>query len=94
MNRSIIFLVRAVLGVVFAVVLVRMFYPDKPIGYTIALAVFMVGMAYFFEYIRKNKENSGQRKEMTHSFGSHRYITSRNAMSFAGYLHFSGADGE
>ncbi len=55
MHRFTIFLIRALLGAMFAVLLVRMFYPQKPVGYTIGLAAFMVGMAYYFEYIRKNK---------------------------------------
>ena len=55
MNRFSIFLVRAIVGAVFAVILVRLFYPDKAVIYSVALAVFMIGMAYFFEYVRKNK---------------------------------------
>lgn len=40
----------------FAILLVRMFYPQKPIGYSIGLAAFMVGMAYYFEYIKKHRD--------------------------------------
>jgi hypothetical protein len=54
-NRFSIFFIRAIVGAVFAVLLVRMFYPDKAIVYSVALAVFIIGMAYFFEYVRKNK---------------------------------------
>ena len=53
-----IFIIRAILGVVFAVVLTRLFYPETSIVYVIALAVFLIGMAYFFEYLRKNKTKS------------------------------------
>ena len=53
-----IFIIRAILGVVFAVVLTRLFYPGTSIVYVIALAVFLMGMAYFFEYLRKNKTKS------------------------------------
>ncbi len=51
-----IFVIRVVLGAVFAVVLVRIFYPATNIMYVIGLAVFLVGLAYFFEYLRKNKK--------------------------------------
>jgi hypothetical protein len=40
------------------VVLSRFFYPDTKVVYVIALGGFLVGMAYFFEYLRKNKKNS------------------------------------
>jgi hypothetical protein len=53
-----VFIIRAILGVVFAVVLARLFYPGTNIVYVIALAVFLMGMAYFFEYLRKNKPKS------------------------------------
>ena len=53
-----VFVIRAILGVVFAVVLTRLFYPATNIIYVIALAVFLIGMAYFFEYLRKNKKKS------------------------------------
>jgi len=53
-----VFVVRAILGIVFAVVLSRFFYPETKIVYVIGLAVFLIGMAYFFEYLRKNKTRS------------------------------------
>jgi uncharacterized membrane protein len=56
MSGLAIFVIRAVLGAVFAVVLVRIFYPATNIMYVIGLAVFLVGLAYFFEYLRKNKK--------------------------------------
>lgn len=52
MNRFYIFLIRAVLGAVFAVMLSRFFYPDARLSYVVGLGVFLVGMAYLFEYIR------------------------------------------
>jgi len=57
LDRFHIFVVRAILGMVFAVVLSRFFYPDTRMIYVIALGIFLVGMAYFFEYIRENKKN-------------------------------------
>ncbi|MFO7558882.1 MAG: hypothetical protein R6X10_08635 [Desulfobacterales bacterium] len=58
MSRFNIFMVRAILGIVFAVILSRFFYPGTKIAYVIGLAVFLLGMAYFFEYLRKNKTKS------------------------------------
>ena len=57
LDRFYVFVVRAILGIVFAVVLSRFFYPDTNIIYIIALGIFLVGMAYFFEYLRENKKN-------------------------------------
>jgi len=57
LDRFHIFVVRAILGMVFAVVLSRFFYPDTRMIYVIALGIFLVGMAYFFEYLRENKKN-------------------------------------
>jgi hypothetical protein len=48
-----IFIIRAVFGAVFAVVLTRMFYGKVEIVYVAGLAVFLVGMAYVLEYFRK-----------------------------------------
>jgi uncharacterized membrane protein HdeD (DUF308 family) len=52
-----IFIIRAVFGTVFAVVLTRMFYGKVEIVYVAGLAVFLVGMAYVLEYFRKRKKN-------------------------------------
>jgi uncharacterized membrane protein HdeD (DUF308 family) len=51
-----IFIIRAVFGAVFAVVLTRMFYGKVEIVYVAGLAVFLVGMAYIIEYFRKKRE--------------------------------------
>jgi uncharacterized membrane protein HdeD (DUF308 family) len=53
-----IFIIRAVFGAVFAVVLTRMFYGKVEIVYVSGLAVFLVGMAYVLEYFRKRKKNT------------------------------------
>ena len=58
MNSFVIFIIRAILGAFFAVLLSRFFYPGTNPVYVAGLGVFMVGMAYFFEYLRKNKTNS------------------------------------
>ena len=51
-----IFIIRAVFGAVFAVVLTRMFYGKVAIVYVVGLAVFLVGMAYVMEYFRKKRK--------------------------------------
>ena len=55
MNQFQIFLIRAVLGAVIAVVLTRMFYGRVHIAYVVGLAIIMVGLAYFAEYLRHRK---------------------------------------
>lgn len=50
-----IFVMRAVLGAVFAVLLMRMFYRGAHPVYTAGLAMFMIGVAYLFEYWRNRK---------------------------------------
>jgi len=56
MTQFNIFIIRSVFGVVFAVVLTRMFYGKVEIVYVAGLAVFLVGMAYVMEYFRKKRE--------------------------------------
>ena len=55
MNQFQIFIIRAVIGAVFAVVLTRMFYGKVHIAYVVGLAIIMVGLAYFAEYLRQQK---------------------------------------
>ena len=56
MTQFNIFIIRAVFGAVFAVILTRMFYGKVAIVYVVGLAVFLVGMAYVMEYFRKKRE--------------------------------------
>jgi hypothetical protein len=51
-----IFIIRAILGAVFAVILSRMFYPDANIIYVAGLGIILVGLAYFAEYLRNRKK--------------------------------------
>jgi uncharacterized membrane protein HdeD (DUF308 family) len=55
LNQFQIFIIRAVIGAVFAVVLTRMFYGKVHIAYVVGLAIIMVGLAYFAEYLRQRK---------------------------------------
>jgi uncharacterized membrane protein HdeD (DUF308 family) len=50
-----IFVIRAVLGVMIAVVITRAFYGSIHPVYVAGLAIIMVGLAYFAEYLRNRK---------------------------------------
>ena len=56
MNRFHIFIIRAILGAGFAVILSRMFYPDANLIYVAGLGFILVGLAYFAEYLRNRKK--------------------------------------
>ena len=56
MTQFQIFIIRAVIGAVVAVVLTRIFYGKVEIIYVAGLAVFLVGMAYVTEYFRKKRK--------------------------------------
>ena len=53
MNRVYVFIIRAVLGLAFAALLLRFFYPAATYVHMALLAVFLTGMAYVSEYFRK-----------------------------------------
>ena len=55
MNQLQIFLIRAVIGVAFAVIATRMYYGNVNPFYVVGLAVILVGLAYFAEFLRKRK---------------------------------------
>ncbi|MEW5908170.1 MAG: hypothetical protein AB1659_00060 [Thermodesulfobacteriota bacterium] len=57
MNRFHIFTIRAVLGIVFAVVLTRMFFGKTDPVFIGGLAIFLTGMAYVTEYFRNRKKD-------------------------------------
>ncbi len=56
MTKLYIFILRAFLGVVFAVIVTRMFYGDVHIIKVAGLAVILVGLAYFAEFLRHRKD--------------------------------------
>jgi hypothetical protein len=51
-----IFIIRAILGAVFAVILSRMFYPEANAITVAGLGIILVGLAYFAEYLRNRKK--------------------------------------
>ena len=55
MNPFYIFVIRAVIGLVFAVLLTRIFYGRINPMYIVGLAIILVGLAYFSEYLRKRR---------------------------------------
>jgi len=57
LNSFHIFVIRAILGAMFAVILSRMFYPEANIIYVAGLGIILVGLAYFAEYLRHRKKN-------------------------------------
>jgi hypothetical protein len=52
-----IFIIRAILGAGFAVILSRMFFPEFNIIYVAGLGIILVGLAYFAEYLRNRKKS-------------------------------------
>jgi hypothetical protein len=51
-----LFVIRAVLGLFFAVIITRFFYGRVEPLYIAGLAVIMVGLAYFAEFLRHRKD--------------------------------------
>ena len=62
MNRSHVFLIRAVLGAAFAVLLTRFFFSETNITNVTLLAVFLVGASYLSEYLRKRKQKRAEKE--------------------------------
>ena len=56
MSALLIFMIRAVMGIVFAILLTRLFYPSAPIIGTAGFAVGLVGLAYITEHFRNRKK--------------------------------------
>ncbi|MCK4468898.1 MAG: hypothetical protein KAU60_11145 [Desulfobacterales bacterium] len=55
MNQFHIFVIRAILGLIFAVILTRFFYAQTDVFYVSGLTIFLVGIAYLLDYIRSRK---------------------------------------
>ena len=56
MNRFLIFVVRAILGGLIAMLMMRFFYPRASLVFTGLLGVFLVFMAYMTEHFRNRKK--------------------------------------
>lgn len=55
MNELTILAVRAVMGGVFAFLLMRFFYPDARFYTVIGFGIVLVGLAYLFDFLRSRK---------------------------------------
>jgi uncharacterized membrane protein YfcA len=51
-----IFIIRAILGVVFGILLMRFFYPDAPKAIVALLCAVLVGLSYLTEYLRRRRK--------------------------------------
>jgi uncharacterized membrane protein YcaP (DUF421 family) len=51
-----IFVIRAIIGLAFAALVTRMFYGRINPIYVMGLAIILVGLAYFAEYLRQRKK--------------------------------------
>lgn len=55
MNSLIIFVVRLLLGLVFGILIIRMFRPEWSIFHGVAAGIIFVALAYGMQYWRKKK---------------------------------------
>ena len=55
MNKFYVFVIRAILGAFFAVIMMRFFYRGANPAYAVSLGIFLVGMAYMIEFFRTKK---------------------------------------
>jgi uncharacterized membrane protein HdeD (DUF308 family) len=55
LNPFHIFVIRAIIGVVIAVVITRAFYGSVHPAFVAGMAIIMVGLAYFAEYLRHRR---------------------------------------
>jgi hypothetical protein len=61
MNRLIVFVLRVILGTAFAVLLTRIFHPEKGGVFVAGIAVLLVGFSYASSALRKrNKKERGR----------------------------------
>lgn len=49
-------IIRALLGVVFGIILARFFYPKASPVFVAGLCAILVGLAYLVQYLRRRKE--------------------------------------
>lgn len=62
MSASTIFLMRAGMGILFAYLVVRVFYPGGGLLAVAGFAVFFVGLAYMLEYLRRKRAENEKRR--------------------------------
>jgi len=52
MNQFFVFILRVILSGIFAVILIRLFYPKAGLSWIVGAALALLGLAYVTEYIR------------------------------------------
>jgi len=57
MNALLIFIVRLIIGLVFGILLTRMFRPDWSIYQGVGMGIALVALAYVMGYFRKRKQS-------------------------------------
>ncbi|MBI5895924.1 MAG: hypothetical protein HZB24_07965 [Desulfobacterales bacterium] len=50
------FVIRAILGAVFGILLMRFFYPTAPLPFVVLLCAILVGLSYLTQYLRRRKK--------------------------------------
>lgn len=66
LNRKYIFIIRAIMGVLFGVLLSKFFYPKAPLVFVIGLCAALVVLAYVTEYLKlrsKDKSVGGPKQD-------------------------------
>ena len=59
MNRSNVFIIRLIMGVLFGILLSKFFYPNAPLVFIVGLCAALIVLAYVTEYLRRrSKEKS------------------------------------
>ncbi len=61
MNRLIVLVLRIILGTAFAVLLTRIFHPEKGIFFMAGIAVLLVGFSYLSSALRNRKRKEQNR---------------------------------
>jgi tryptophan-rich sensory protein len=62
-NPLLIFIIRAVLGILFSILVMRLFHPGSGMITIMIVAVILVGLAYIFESFRKRKNGPGEKEQ-------------------------------
>jgi uncharacterized membrane protein len=56
-NRTYVFIIRAIMGVIFGIFLSKFFYPKAPILFIVGLCSCLVVLAYVTEYLRQRSKH-------------------------------------
>ena len=56
MDKMGIFVIRALMSVVFAFIITRFFYPDMSLFHIAGISILLMALAYLAEYLRNRKQ--------------------------------------